>query len=261
MTINATGFKTLLVKHQKNILHLSLNRPEKKNAINPAMANELLFVLDFADKNDSVRVLDISAQGDVFCAGGDLRNMSGEENNEIPNMDGNLADVIKKLRNLNKPVVCRIEGNVYAGALLLVCNSTHAYALDNVTFTAPEIKRGIWPFMVMAGLFRVMPKRAGLDFIMRGNAIDTNQALTHGLINQHFGKNDFQIEVDKITNELASMPPNAMKKGLLAFNKQEFNDFDNAMNFLESEINDSLKSDEAKEGITAFLEKREPNWK
>jgi enoyl-CoA hydratase/carnithine racemase len=57
------------------------------------------------------------------------------------------------------------------------------------------------------------------------------------------------------------MPPNAMKKGLLAFNKQEFNDFDNAMNFLESEINDSLKSDEAKEGITAFLEKREPNWK
>jgi|TARA_B100001094_G_scaffold10621_1_gene9467 enoyl-CoA hydratase/carnithine racemase len=261
MTINATGFKTLLVKHQKNILHISLNRPEKKNAISPAMTNELLFVLDFADKNDSVRVLDISAQGDVFCAGGDLRNMSGEENNEIPNMDGNLADVIKKLRNLNKPVVCRIEGNVYAGALLLVCNSTHAYALDNVTFTAPEIKRGIWPFMVMAGLFRVMPKRAGLDFIMRGNAIDTNQALTHGLINQHFGKNDFQIEVDKITNELASMPPNAMKKGLLAFNKQEFNDFDNAMNFLESEINDSLKSDEAKEGITAFLEKREPNWK
>ena len=261
MTINETGFKTLLVKHQKNILHLSLNRPEKKNAISPAMTNELLFVLDFADKNDSVRVLDISAQGDVFCAGGDLRNMSGEENNEIPNMDGNLADVIKKLRNLNKPVVCRIEGNVYAGALLLVCNSTHAYALDNVTFTAPEIKRGIWPFMVMAGLFRVMPKRAGLDFIMRGNAIDTNQALTHGLINQHFGENDFQIEVDKITNELASMPPNAMKKGLLAFNKQEFNDFDNAMNFLESEINDSLKSDEAKEGITAFLEKREPNWK
>jgi len=261
MTINETKFKTLLVEHQDHILHISLNRPEKKNAINPAMTNELLFVLDYADKTDSVRVLDLSAQGDVFCAGGDLRNMSGEENDDIPNMDGNLVDVIKNLRNLNKPVVCRIEGNVYAGALLLVCNATHAYALNDVTFTAPEIKRGIWPFMVMAGLFRVMPKRVGLDFIMRGNAIDANQALTHGLINQHFVKEDFQIEVDKIISELSSMPPNAMKKGLSAFHKQEFDDFEDAMNFLESEINDSLKSDEAIEGITAFLEKREPNWK
>jgi len=113
----------------------------------------------------------------------------------------------------------------------------------------------------MAGLFRVMPKRVGLDFIMRGNAIDANQALTHGLINQHFVKEDFQIEVDKIISELSSMPPNAMKKGLSAFHKQEFDDFEDAMNFLESEINDSLKSDEAIEGITAFLEKRKPNWK
>ena len=62
------------------------------------------------------------------------------------------------IRNLNKPVVCKVQGDVLAGALMLVCNATHAIASSDVTFTAPEIKRGIWPFMVMAGLFRVMPK-------------------------------------------------------------------------------------------------------
>ena len=250
MEINNTTFKTLLVNHEEKKLFISLNRPEKKNAINPVMTNELLYVLNYANDENNVRVLEISAQGDVFCAGGDLNTMAGEENETIPDMKGTIADVVKKLRSLCKPVVCRIEGNVYAGALLLVCNSSHAYALNNVTFTAPEIKRGIWPFMVMAGLFRVMPKRDGLDMIMRGEAMVAAEAQRTGLINAALNKDD-----------LSKLPPIAMKKGLNAYNRQEFDDFEKSMEFLEKEIGESIQSEEAKEGITAFLEKRKPNWK
>tara|TARA_B100000945_G_scaffold103272_1_gene81606 strand:+ start:2587 stop:3372 length:786 start_codon:yes stop_codon:yes gene_type:complete len=261
MEINNTEFKTLLINQDENKLFIKLNRPQKKNAINPVMTNELLYVLDYANNKDDVRALEISAEGDVFCAGGDLQTMSGEENETIPDMKGTIADVVKKLRSLCKPVVCRIEGNVYAGALLLVCNSSHAYALDNVTFTAPEIKRGIWPFMVMAGLFRVMPKRDGLDLIMRGEPIEADEAQRTGLINAALNKNDFSSYVDNVVNDLSNLPPNAMKKGLNAYNNQEFDDFEKSMEFLEKEIGESIQSEEAKEGIAAFLEKRKPNWK
>ena len=80
------------------------------------------------------------------------------------------------IRHLYKPVICKIQGSVHAGALLMVTNCTHAIAVENAKFSAPEILRGVWPHMVMAGLFRVMPKRAGLDFCMRGQAIDAKKA-------------------------------------------------------------------------------------
>ena len=117
----------------------------------------------------------IDAEGDIFCAGADLRR--AKEDSNVPKIEG-ADDISFSLRRLHKPVICKIQGSVLAGALLLVTNATHAIAVDSAKFSAPEIHRGLWPFMVMAGLFRVMPKRAGLDFIMRGQPIDANKAET-----------------------------------------------------------------------------------
>ena len=260
MTINNTEFQTILVEEDNYKLNVTLNRPDKKNAINSVMTNELLFLLDYASKNNSVRVIQISANGDVFCAGGDLRSMSGQENNSIPNMNGSLADIVKMMRSICKPIVCKIEGSVFAGALLLVCNATHAYAVDTVKFYTPEIKRGIWPFMVMAGLFRTMNKRQGLDLIMRGEPITAVEAENAGLINKVFLKKDICDYVDKIVTELSLLPPKTMKTGLSAYYDQEFREFNSALDILEKEISKSLTSEEASEGITAFLEKRDPKW-
>lgn len=260
MTINNTEFQTILVEEDNYKLNVTLNRPDKKNAINSVMTNELLFLLDYASKNNSVRVIQISANGDVFCAGGDLRSMSGQENNSIPNMNGSLADIVKMMRSICKPIVCKIEGSVFAGALLLVCNATHAYAVDTVKFSTPEIKRGIWPFMVMAGLFRTMNKRQGLDLIMRGEPITAVEAENAGLINKVFLKKDICDYVDKIVTELSLLPPKTMKTGLSAYYDQEFREFNSALDILEKEISKSLTSEEASEGINAFLEKRDPKW-
>lgn len=246
-----------------HILTIRLNRPERKNAINSTMSNELIYLLDYVKQERSIRVVVLGANGDIFCAGGDLRSMSGREGDKpqsnVP-ARGTLDDISLKIRHLNKPVIARIQGHVLAGALLMVCNVTHAIAAEQVKFSAPEIKRGIWPFMVMAGLFRLMPKRAGLNFIMQGEAIDADTAEKWGLINESVPADKLNEHVEQVAKNLASLAPSTMQMGLAAYVEHEDMAFSDAMPFLREQLNVCLKSDDAKEGITAFLEKREPKW-
>jgi len=240
-----------------NIMTITLNRPEKKNALNNVMMNEINYALAYAKQEKSVRVVVFAAKGDIFCAGADLSRTNSDSN--VPKLD-NADDISLAIRHLYKPVICKIQGSVLAGALLIVTNSTHAIAVNEATFSAPEIHRGLWPFMVMAGLFRVMPKRAGLDFIMRGMPIDSKKAMDWGLINETVKKEELDKKVDKLANELASLAPETMQFGLEAYEKQDSKSFDEALPYLKEQIAKCFEGKDAKEGISAFLEKRKPNW-
>jgi enoyl-CoA hydratase/carnithine racemase len=114
--------------------------------------------------------------------------------------------------------------------------------------------------MVMAGLFRVMPKRAGLDFIMRGNYIDASKAEEWGLINKSVERNQLDEYVDNLAKELSRLAPGTMQIGLKAYAHQDNMSFDEALPYLQTQITECFKSDDAKEGISAFLEKRDPKW-
>lgn len=255
-------FETALVKQSGHVLTITLNRPEKKNAINDVMSNEIVYALTYAKQSDTIRAIKIQANGDVFCAGGDLKNMWSKKDDSVSSVPklGDVEDISLLIRNLNKPVVCKIQGNVLAGALMIVSNATHAIAASNVTFAAPEIKRGIWPFMVMAGLFRVMPKRQGLDFIMRGESIDAETAEKYGLINHHVPLSELDSTVDLLISSLVKLPPNTMKMGLAAYNMQDQMVFDEALPYLREQIKLCIDSEDAKEGIQAFIDKRQPSW-
>ena len=199
----------------------------------------------------------IAAGGNIFCAGADLTRTKSESN--VPQLKNN-NDISLSLRHLYKPVISKIQGSVYAGALLIVSNSTHAIAVKEAEFSAPEIHRGLWPFMVMAGLFRVMPKRAGLDFIMRGQPIDASTAEKFGLINQSVNKEHLDETVNSLAKELASLAPETMQFGLEAYEKQDSKSFNEALPYLQEQIAKCFEGKDAKEGISAFLEKRKPNW-
>lgn len=263
LSLDGLTFTTIKLALENHVFTITLNRPDRKNAINPIMSNELIYALDYAKGLRDVRVVVLAAEGDVFCAGGDLRAMSGRGNDgpvsNVPKR-GETDDISLRLRHLNKPVIAKIQGPVLAGALLLVCNATHAYAADHAHFSAPEIKRGIWPFMVMAGLFRVMNKRQGMDFIMRGERLTATEAVATGLINKVVNAAELDETVAKIAKDFANLAPGTMQIGLAAYNEQEDMDFDPALPFLRSKLDEVLQSKDAKEGITAFLEKREPNW-
>jgi len=258
LSLEGLDFQATKINIQNNILTITLNRPEKKNALNNVMINELNFALAYAKQEREIRVVVIEAEGDIFCAGADLRRTKEESN--VPKIEG-ADDISFSLRRLHKPVICKIQGSVLAGALLLVTNATHAIAVDSAKFSAPEIHRGLWPFMVMAGLFRVMPKRAGLDFIMRGNPIDANKAERWGLINESVATDKLDEKVSELADELASLAPETMQFGLEAYEKQDALEFDEALPYLQKQIAKCFEGEDAKEGIAAFLEKRKPNWK
>ena len=257
LSLKGLQFSATEINIKNNIMEITLNRPEKKNALNSEMMNEINYALAYAKQEDTIRVVVFAAKGDIFCAGADLSNSKSESN--VPKLE-NADDISLSLRHLFKPVISKIQGSVLAGALLIVCNSTHAIAVKEATFSAPEIHRGLWPFMVMAGLFRVMPKRAGLDFIMRGKPIDSKKAEEWGLINECVKKEELNEKVDKLANELASLAPETMKFGLEAYEKQDSRSFDDALPYLKEQIAKCFEGKDAKEGIAAFLEKRKPNW-
>ena len=258
LSLDGLIFKATEIDIKNNIMNITLNRPEKKNALNNVMMNEINYALAYAKQEREIRVIVIDAEGDIFCAGADLR-LAKEESN-VPKIEG-ADDISFSLRRLHKPVICKIQGSVLAGALLLVTNATHAIAVDSAKFSAPEIHRGLWPFMVMAGLFRVMPKRAGLDFIMRGQPIDANKAEMWGLINESVMANELDKRVNELAKELANLAPGTMQFGLEAYEKQDALEFDKALPYLQKQIAKCFEGEDAKEGIAAFLEKRKPNWK
>ncbi|MDC1081839.1 enoyl-CoA hydratase-related protein [Gammaproteobacteria bacterium] len=257
LSLEGLDFKKTLLDIKNNIMTITLNRPEKKNALNNVMMNELNYALAYAKQESSIRVVVIAAEGNIFCAGADLTRAKSESN--VPKLKNN-DDISLSLRHLYKPVICKIQGSVYAGALLIVSNSTHAIAVKEAEFSAPEIHRGLWPFMVMAGLFRVMPKRAGLDFIMRGQPIDASKAEKFGLINQSVNKEHLDETVNSLAKELASLAPETMQFGLEAYEKQDSKSFNEALPYLQEQIAKCFEGKDAKEGISAFLEKRKPNW-
>ncbi|MEM8496603.1 MAG: enoyl-CoA hydratase-related protein [Pseudomonadota bacterium] len=262
LSLEGLVFETIELNEKDYVLTITLNRPERKNAINPTMMAEIIYALDYAKQERSVRVLVIAANGDTFCAGGDLSVMGGndvETKSTVPVRGGN-DDIPLRLRHLNKPSIAQIQGGVYAGALLLLCNVTHAIAAEGVKFSAPEIKRGLWPFMVMGGLFRVMPQRAALDFVMRGKSITTEFAERYGLINEAVAADALASRVQELASELASLAPGTMRMGLASYIEQDAMTFDEALPYLRSQLDLCLESEDAREGITAFLEKRAPAW-
>jgi len=263
LSIDGLVFETLELVRDGHVFTITLNRPTRKNALNTVMVTELVYALDYARAERGIRVVVLAAKGDVFCAGADLRGMRGDaaeaSTSTVPKR-GETDDVATRIRHLNKPVIAKIQGSVLAGALLLVCNATHAIAAHHAKFSAPEIKRGIWPFMVMAGLFRLMPKRAGLDFIMRGEPIDADTAAKYGLINDAVAADELDSSVSGLAASLGALAPNTMRMGLAAYNKQEDMDFDDALPFLREQIDACVQSSDAREGISAFLEKRAPRW-
>ena len=257
LSLEGLKFSATELEIKNNIMTITLNRPEKKNALNNVMMNELNYAFAYAKQESSIRVVVVAAEGNIFCAGADLTRTKSESN--VPKLKNN-DDISLSLRHLYKPVICKIQGSVYAGALLIVSNSTHAIAVKEAEFSAPEIHRGLWPFMVMAGLFRVMPKRAGLDFIMRGQPIDVSKAEKFGLINQSVNKEYLDETVNSLAKELASLAPETMQFGLEAYEKQDSKSFNEALPYLQEQIAKCFEGKDAKEGISAFLEKRKPNW-
>ncbi len=262
-TLATQTFAYLKITDEDNVFRIRLNRPHKKNALSPVLVNELAFALNYAKQHDHVRVVILEAEGTVFCSGADLKAFMGvtEPNDStIPPLSEQV--LIGELFNtLYKPCIAKVEGPAYAGAFLLLCGCTHVFAVEGVSFGLPEVKRGLWPMQVMAGLLRVLPARKVLDWCMRGYKMDAQEAYDTGFVSHLSSAASIEEDIQKLVAEICSNSPAAIRLGLEAFHHIQGESTKEQHAYLQEMLFKCLQTDDAQEGIMAFREKRKPVWK
>jgi enoyl-CoA hydratase/carnithine racemase len=239
---------------------ITLKNPIKKNAIGPAMINEVLWALDDAANDDAVRSIVLTGAGDAFCAGGDFNQMqSGGSAAELPHK-GDYADLLLAMTNYPKPIVARVNGHAMGGGLGLVAASHFAVASRNAKLGTPEINVGLFPMMIMAVLARVVPQRRLLEMMLFGERMDADAAAAIGLVGKAVDADGLDAEVARITQNIAAKSPITVRLGLEAFSAQADMVLAEALPMLRGRLGAVLGTDDAREGLMAFLEKRPPKW-
>lgn len=254
-------YQTLLVESQDGVATLTMNNPERKNPLGPQSVNELLWALDDAKDDDAVKVVVLTGAGQAFSAGADLKQISGGGGDEAALAPkGDYVDLILRFTTLGKPTVARVRGPAMGGGLGLVAACDFAVASDTAVLGTPEVRRGLWPMMIMAVLQRVVPRRKLMNMMLLGEKLTPEQALDHGLVSHVVPDAELDAKVDELCAKLAAQSPTAMRMGLLAFHRQSDQDLATALPSLRDQLYALLGTEDAREGLTAFMEKRAPVW-
>lgn len=254
------AYKTLLAASEGGILRLTLNNPARRNAIGPRMVNELCWALSDAQESAETRVIVLTGAGDAFCAGGDFAQMTGgADGDELP-PKGDYVDLLIALTKSEKPVVARVNGHAMGGGLGLVAASHFAIASKTALLGTPEVNVGLFPMMIMAVLQRVIPRRKLLEMMLFGERLQAEEAATVGLVSKAVEASELDATVDAYVQKLLSKSPLTLRLGLSAFAAQDELPLAEALPLLRERLAGCLATDDAREGLMAFLEKRTPRW-
>jgi len=256
-------FQSLIYEVDDFVCTLTMNRPEKRNALSAQLVNELIYALELASNDETVRVIILTGSGGAFCAGGDLSQMSGSSNSEETSIPfrGGFVELNLAFTTVNKPVIAKVRRYALAGGLGLVCACHFAFAEDTATFGTPEIQRGLWPMMIMANIFRVVPRRKGLEFIMSGEKMSAQKAEEIGLLSHVVPSDALDDAVHQFAQSLVDRPPHVMQLGLEAFYQQSDMDYAQALPYLNDMLMKCLGTPDAQKGLMAFMTKTQPNWR
>ena len=238
---------------------LRLHNPDRKNAIGAVMINELLYALEDAAADPDVRVVVLTGSGNAFSAGGDFSQLQPQAGEALPHK-GDFSDLLLALARFEKPIVARVNGVAMGGGLGLVAACHFALASDGAKFGTPEIDVGLFPMMIMAVLARTVPRHRLLSMMLLGEKFAAEEAARLGIVGAVVPEAELDGAVDALVDRLAAKSPTAMKLGLRAYSAQADLSLEAALPLLRDRLMECLGTDDAREGLTAFLEKRKPNW-
>ena len=257
----ARAYTMIRVAVEGGVATVTLTNPARKNAIGPAMVNELLHALADAADDAEVRAVVLTGAGDAFCAGGDFAQMTGgATGGEALPSKGDYADLLLAMTRATKPIVARVNGHAMGGGLGLVAASHFAVAARSAKLGTPEVNVGLFPMMIMAVLQRVVPRRRLLEMMLLGERLEADQAAAIGLVSRAVEPAELDAAVKLITDAVVSKSPLTLRLGLEAFAAQDDLDLETALPLLRARLGAVLGTDDAREGLTAFLEKRTPKW-
>jgi enoyl-CoA hydratase/carnithine racemase len=258
------SFAYLIVEERDNVFYITLNRPEKRNAFHLFLTNELAYALAYAHYNNNIWCVVLKANGLTFCAGADLKAFAGDDTAEKTSTIPLPKDMVKlgdEFNGLHKPCIAQVHADVYAGGFLMIGGCTHVIAVESAKFGLPEVKRGIFPFQVMATLEPLMSARQLLDLCIRAKTLSAAEAQSIGIVSEVVKTEDLESRVQTLINEIKEQSPTAIRLGLKAYHEMKNKNADEKHKYLHAMLMQCLRSKDAAEGLAAFKEKRKPEWR
>jgi len=246
----------------EHVATITLDSPDTRNALSTEMLSQLIDAFGTARDDDDVRcVVLTSSHEKVFSAGGSLDQFAAD----VPLVHKHFATerfptLFKLIGQLGKPTICAANGHVLAGSLGIALACDLIVAKEGAGFGTPEINVGVFPFMIMALIYRNVPRKKTNELLLLGERLSAEEAYEAGIVNKVVSAEEFDAAVDEWAKKLASKSPVLMKLGKDAMYRQLDMPFDEALDFLRAQLSLAFATEDVKEGVTAFFEKREPQW-
>jgi enoyl-CoA hydratase/carnithine racemase len=252
----------LLTDRREGVLTLTLNRPERRNALSGALVRALTEAFESAGSDPDARVIVLTGAGAFFCSGADLSPAAAAGGPLAMHEERrNFVRLIRAMLGCGRPVIARVQGPALAGGCGLVAACDLAVASEEAHFATPEVKVGLFPMMIMALIARNVGRKRALELMYTGDKLSAADAATWGLINHAVPAGELDERVAALAAKLASLSPAILRLGRESFFVMEDMPLDKALEYLCDQLTLTTLTEDAAEGVMAFMMKRPPAWK
>jgi enoyl-CoA hydratase len=242
---------------------ISLDQPDTRNALSDELLDDLTAAFEAARDDSAVRCVVLTSTHErIFSAGANLGGFAGDKSLVEKHLGtARFPHLFRTIGELGKPTICAANGHVLAGALGIALACDLVLARDGARFGTPEINVGVFPFMIMALIYRNVPRKKTNEMLLLGEQMSAAEAEQLGIVNKVFAPAEFEAGVREWAEKLASKSPLVMRLGKDAMFRQQDMAFLDALDFLRAQLTIALSTEDIQEGVRAFFEKREPEWK
>lgn len=255
------SYDDLLVARDGAVLKLTLNREARRNALNEEVMDALRAALEGNMADRGIRAIVLTGAGDkAFCAGGDLKPSSDTFGFDPSEPRTPFAKLLRVAKSCDVPIVARVNGHCLAGGMGLLAMCDMAVSTDSALFGLPEVKVGMFPVQVAALLERQIPARKFDEMAMTGEPITADEAREIGLVNYVVPAEELDEKTDWLVGRIIDKSPTAIRRGKYAMRATRDMSLDEALTFMEAQLGLFGMTEDAREGLAAFNEKRKPNW-
>lgn len=261
--VGSGGGESVLYAVTSGVARITLNEPSTRNALSQEVLDGLISSFQRAREDDAVRVVVLASSHEtVFSSGANLGGFAGD----VPLVHKHFGtdrfvSLFKLITDLRKPTLVAASGHVLAGALGIALACDLIVAKDTATFGTPEINVGAFPFMIMALIYRNVPRKKANELLLLGERWSAEEALAAGIVNKVVPAGEFDAAVADWAAKLASKSPVIMRLGKEAMRRQLDMPLEDALDYLRAQLTLAVSTEDIVEGVTAFFEKREPEWK
>jgi enoyl-CoA hydratase len=242
---------------------ISLDQPDTRNALSDELLDDLTAAFEAARDDSAVRCVVLTSTHErIFSAGANLGGFASDKSLAEKHLGtARFPRLFRTIGELGKPTICAANGHVLAGALGIALACDLILARDGARFGTPEINVGVFPFMIMALIYRNVPRKKTNEMLLLGEQMSAAEAEQLGIVNKVFAPAEFEAGVREWAEKLASKSPLVMRLGKDAMFRQQDMAFLDALDFLRAQLTIALSTEDIQEGVRAFFEKREPEWK